>query len=207
MTAWTCSRFLTVSFTTVGKPAPPRPTMPLARTASRKSCIVSSFGGWSVGSGSCLPSAAMTTVCMSFPPEPTCWPIFLTVPETLAYTGADTKPPALPISWPTLTLSPGLTTGMAGAPMCMDIGISTVSGMGRRSAASSAVFLRFGTCTPWMCSLIRLLPPLASCLPAAARPCPAAAEAAACKARSEHRQELQPAVRPAGNTIQRASAQ
>ena len=78
------SRFLTVSLTTVGKPAPPKPTRPLARTASRKSCMVSSFGGAMPSQRASSPSDSISTVCIIRPFEPSISPIFFTVPETLA---------------------------------------------------------------------------------------------------------------------------
>ena len=62
--------------------------------------------------------------------------------------GTDTAPPGSAISVPTLTVSPTLTTGLAGAPMCMDMGIVTVFGGSIRTADVLAVFFLWGTCTP-----------------------------------------------------------
>jgi UDP-N-acetylmuramoyl-L-alanyl-D-glutamate--2,6-diaminopimelate ligase len=50
----------------------------------------------------------------------------VTVPETLECTGALINPPASPMSVPTKTLSPFLTVGLAGAPICCERGIYTV---------------------------------------------------------------------------------
>ena len=55
--------------------------------------------------------------------------------------GEDTKPPASAILVPTFTVSPGFTVGVAGRPMCMDMGIFTTLGGGIRTGAMSAVFL------------------------------------------------------------------
>ena len=58
---------------------------------------------------------------------------FFTLPDTLAWTGADRKPLASAIIWPTWTWSPTFTSSFAGAPMCMDIGITTSAGTGMAS--------------------------------------------------------------------------
>ena len=63
---------------------PPKPTRPLARTASRKSCMVSSFGGAMPSQRASSPSDSISTVCIIRPFEPSISPIFFTVPETLA---------------------------------------------------------------------------------------------------------------------------
>ena len=74
--------------------------------------------------------------------------IFLTVPETLACTGAPTYPPGTAISVPTSTWSPGLTTQLAGRPMLMLRGMVTMAGGGILTGGISAVFFLCGICTP-----------------------------------------------------------
>ena len=54
----------------------------------------------------------------------------VTVPEMLAWTGAETKAGASPTFCPTSTWSPTATQGVQGAPMCMDMGITTWAGGG-----------------------------------------------------------------------------
>ena len=58
--------------------------------------------------------------------------IFLTVPDTDAWIGADTKPPASAIFCPFKTVSPTATIGVAGAPICCDNGY-TSSPLGNNS--------------------------------------------------------------------------
>ena len=55
------------SLTSVGKPAPPRPTSPLARTAARKLALSVTTGGLTAGSTVCLPSVWMTTESHALP--------------------------------------------------------------------------------------------------------------------------------------------
>ena len=93
----------------------------------------------------------MVTAFMNRPVDMSISSTFFTLPETLEYTGEDTNPPGLAMSCPTLTASPGFTTGSAGAPMCMDMGIVTDPGAGIRTGAIPAVFFLWGTWTP--CSL------------------------------------------------------
>ena len=54
--------------------------------------------------------------------------------------GADIKPPASAMSCPTFTVSFTLTTGLAGAPMFMDMGTVITAGTGIRAGAQSTVF-------------------------------------------------------------------
>ena len=73
----------------------------------------------------------------------------INLPETLEWMGAETKPPASAMSWPTLTLSRILTTGFAGAPMCWDRGMTTMSGTGAVSMGRASVeAFACGGCTP-----------------------------------------------------------
>ena len=70
----------------------------------------------------------MVTMVVGPPSSSTLVPMAVTSPDTLACTGRLTKPFASPIFWPILTWSPTCTMGVAGAPMLMDMGISTLSG-------------------------------------------------------------------------------
>src|SRR5699024_156748 len=106
------------SLTSVGNPAPPRPTRPQARTAARKLALSVTTGGWTDGSTVCLPSVSMTTESHSLPLARRNGSTAVTLPDTLEWMLADTKPPASPISVPTHTSSPFLTVAFAGAPMC-----------------------------------------------------------------------------------------
>jgi hypothetical protein len=45
-------------------------------------------------------------------------------------------------------MSPAFTTGFAGAPMCIFIGMTTLAGAGIRTGSISAVFFLCGACTP-----------------------------------------------------------
>src|SRR5699024_9580060 len=96
------------SFTSVGKPAPPRPTRPLARTAARKLALSVTTGGRMDGSTVCLPSVWMTTESHSLPFARRNGSTADTLPDTLEWMLAETKPPASPISVPTQTSSPFL---------------------------------------------------------------------------------------------------
>ena len=51
-----------------------------------------------------------------------------TVPETEAWTGAETGAWASPIFWYIFTVSPFFTSGVQGAPMCCAMGITTCFG-------------------------------------------------------------------------------
>ncbi len=52
----------------------------------------------------------------------------MTLPETDECTGADTGASFEPMSWPIFTVSPTLTTGLFGAPICWIIGSTTTGG-------------------------------------------------------------------------------
>ena len=94
------------------------------------------------------PSDSITTAWQLAPMNISRGSTFLTVPDTLAYTGEETKPPGSPIFWPTSTWSPAFTIQLAGFPMCMLMGMVTTAGGGIRSASMPAVFFRWGICTP-----------------------------------------------------------
>ena len=74
--------------------------------------------------------------------------------------GADMNPPASAIIWPTFTSSPGLTTGLAGAPMFMDMGTVITGGTGRRTGTRSTVFFLWGAWMPCNLPLNTMSPPL-----------------------------------------------
>ena len=75
------------SFACVGKPAPPSPTSPEARTACKKSSVESIFGG--VNSAQVFsPSFSITTACDTSPEASLTSLTAVTLPETEACTGA-----------------------------------------------------------------------------------------------------------------------
>ena len=80
-----------LSLTAVGKPAPPKPTSPLLRTAVIRSERLSTFGGAMSGDRRCSPSLSMKIASTLPPSGIVILSIFLTVPETLAWMGALTK--------------------------------------------------------------------------------------------------------------------
>ncbi len=55
----------------------------------------------------------------------------VTVPETGEWIGADINASVSPIFCPTVTGSPFFTRHSQGAPMCWDIGITTLFGSGK----------------------------------------------------------------------------
>ena len=112
------------SFTRVGKPAPPMPTMPASPIRFRMSSLDISESGFTGAVSASLysPSFSMTIQSTLLPVGLKCFSSAFTVPDTDAYTGADTKPPASAIFWPFNTWSPFFTAAMAGAPMCWDSG-------------------------------------------------------------------------------------
>ena len=139
---------LAASLTCVGKPAPPTPTSPQAWTAASRDSLSLTTGGWQAGSTVWLPSQWIATAWQTAPLTIRIGATSTTVPETLEWILALTKPPALPIKVPTITGSPFLTTGSAGAPMCIDIGITTFSGTGIWTVAIPAVAFSCGTTAP-----------------------------------------------------------
>ena len=78
----------------------------------------------------CLPSVLMTTESHMRPLDRRKGSTAATVPETLEWMFAETKPPASPIFVPTNTSSPFLTRAFAGAPMCWRMRIRTCAGRG-----------------------------------------------------------------------------
>jgi len=136
------------SLTSVGKPAPPRPTRPHSRTAARKLALSVTSGAFTAGSTVCLPSVLMTTESHIRPLERRKGSTAATVPETLEWIFAETKPPASPILVPTNTSSPFLTRAFAGAPMCWLIRMRTCAGRGIGTGLLAAVALSCGVCAP-----------------------------------------------------------
>ena len=136
------------SLTSVGKPAPPRPTRPHSRTAAIKLALSVTTGGWTAGSTVCLPSVLMTTESQVRPLDRRKGSTAATVPETLEWMLAETKPPASPILVPTNTSSPFLTRALAGAPMCWLIRMRTCAGRGIGTGLLAAVALSCGVCAP-----------------------------------------------------------
>ena len=126
--------FAGFSLTQVGKPAPPIPTIPASFTISMISSGVSSSRALCGCTDSCrvfFPSDSMTTAITSLPLVPCIrGSTATTVPLTLECTGALINPAASPIFCPTFTVSPTSTIGLAGAPRCWDMEITTVFGSG-----------------------------------------------------------------------------
>ena len=136
------------SLTSVGKPAPPRPTRPHSRTAARKLALSVTSGAWTAGSTVCLPSVLMTTESHIRPLLRRYGSTAATVPETLEWILAETKPPASPILVPTNTSSPFFTRAFAGAPMCWLMRMRTCAGRGIGTGLLAAVALSCGVCAP-----------------------------------------------------------
>ena len=126
--------FAGFSFTQVGKPAPPIPTIPASRMISMISSGVRLSRSLCGCTDSCrvfLPSDSITTAITSLPLVPCIrGSTATTVPLTLECTGALINPAASPIFCPTFTVSPIATIGFAGAPRCWDMEITTVFGSG-----------------------------------------------------------------------------
>ena len=141
------------SLTWVGNVAPPKPTMPASRTASRSfSAPASSARGARDGSHSSRPSFSRITAATRRPPAMMRGWMPLTLPETDACTAALTKPSGAPIFCPRYTRSPGLTSGLQGAPACWSSGIAASAGAGTASMGFAPV-ARFSPtpscgCTP-----------------------------------------------------------
>ena len=92
--------------TLVGKPAPPRPTMPDSLIAFNMLSLSGHTGGTTLSWISWSPSGFISTATTSMPLEYTISRTSATVPETLEWTGADIGLSESPIFWPTRTLSP-----------------------------------------------------------------------------------------------------
>ena len=115
----------------VGNPAPPRPTMPLSRTALRKDAL-SVISGICISSDSfCSLSHLISTALQTFPFAILKSLIAVTVPDTPECTGTEKNASVSPIFCPAETVSPTLTSGLHGAPIFISIGIFTDSGSGR----------------------------------------------------------------------------
>ena len=143
-----CLSGITRSFTCVGKPAPPIPTRPEARTARKKSSRLFTFGGSTPSNRRISPSDSIVTLCTRAPEGNVHSPMADTLPEMEAWIGALMNLSLSPIICPTETESPTLTTGVQGAPMCCCMGRMTRSGEGMRTGSISAVFLLCDTLTP-----------------------------------------------------------
>src|SRR5699024_4247446 len=85
--------------------------------------------GFMAGSGVSLPSLSITTPTGWLPPGMGSCSTAAPVPDTEAWTGEHTPSPP-PTFWPPLTVSPPLTRGEQGAPMCWDMGMITLEGAG-----------------------------------------------------------------------------
>ena len=120
--------------TWVGKVAPPMPTTPAfwsTFTSSSAPRSAPRSGGLQSGQGVSLKSFSMTTLITGTPLKCILGSTAATVPDTLAWTAADTAAVASPTFCPTVTWSPTATQGWQGAPMCMDMGTTTRAGGGQ----------------------------------------------------------------------------
>ena len=116
----------------VGKVAPPMPTMPASRMmVSRSSGERPSRVSWGtrVRSGVSRPSFSSTADSTGRPKGWGRGSTARTRPETEACTVA-LRPSASPIFWPRRTVSPGFTRGVQGLPICWSMGITTWAGSG-----------------------------------------------------------------------------
>ena len=117
----------------VGKVAPPMPTTPAfwsTFTSSSAPRSAPRSGGLQSWQGVSLKSFSMTTLITGTPLKCILGSTAATVPDTLAWTAADTAAVASPTFCPTVTWSPTATQGWQGAPMCMDMGTTTRAGGG-----------------------------------------------------------------------------
>ena len=123
------SAFFGESFTLVGNPAPPIPTMPASSIIFIISSLESSSGlPENIGAASSYIPSFSTIMESTIPPVATSlFSIALTVPDTEECMLADINPPFSAIFCPTRTLSPALTSGLAIAPICWDNGYTRVS--------------------------------------------------------------------------------
>ena len=115
--------FLGLSFTCVGKPAPPIPTTPASLTSALISPASSSSIFLVCGSASTAsykPSFSTIIALTFIPVAVSLGSILFTVPETDEWILADMKACPSAIFCPISTLSPFATRGTAGAPICCD---------------------------------------------------------------------------------------
>ena len=136
-----------------GKVAPPRPTMPISfslATISLGSRVHSRLmsGVRSMVSIHSSPSTVIYTAGLAMPKASLQVSTFSTVPLTGECTLAHMNVWASPISWPTFTLSPFCTTGVAGAPRCWFISTTICLPTGITSMAASLDILFSSGCTP-----------------------------------------------------------
>ena len=115
-----------LSLTCAGKVAPPRPTTPAALIFSRMAALSSGMAVTrsllrSIAGSHSSPSTAISTCVTKLPARSLRGAMALTVPDTGEWTKAEMNPPGSAITWPTLTLSPTATSGLAGAPRCWAI--------------------------------------------------------------------------------------
>ena len=132
----------------MGKPAPPRPTRPDSRTAAQSSSLLVTTGGFISSHILISPSLSIVTPFVIIPFASLISPTAVTLPETVAWIGAETNLSESPIFCPTATVSPTFTRGVHGTPICCCIEITTFEGMGILSTGISAVFLLWDTLTP-----------------------------------------------------------
>ena len=94
-----------------------------------------------MNSGVSSPSFSMTTDMMLSPRGWGRGSTAMTLPETEAWTGAETGAGFSPIFWPIFTRSPFCTRGLQGAPMCWIMGITTWGGGAMTVTGMSGLFM------------------------------------------------------------------
>ena len=102
-----------------------------------------------LGSSVISPSDSMVIAGAVDPFERSISETFVTLPDTDEKIGEETAPTPSAINVPTLTRSPTLTIGFAGAPICMDVGSVTDFGAGIYTAEVFSVFFLWGTWIPF----------------------------------------------------------
>ena len=117
------------SLTAVGKPAPPRPTMPHSFT---RALISSGVGSERAGNRNSSPlwSARMTRKVSSPPPCAVIVRMSVTSPAMLAKTSEEMAPSAFAMHSPRFTFAPFSTQGRAGRPSDCEREMHTSSGGG-----------------------------------------------------------------------------
>ena len=128
----------------VGNMAPPMPVMP----ASRMRAIMASGSLSCSGVSGCMSSQGVSWKSFSITTDTTMSPSMCllgstatTLPDTEAWTGAEIGASLAPMSCPIFTVSPTLTVGWLGAPMCCIIGSTTsLGGAIVRTGDFAAVF-------------------------------------------------------------------
>ncbi len=110
--------------------------MPFSFTRALSSSALWFFQSYlSVKSSGCSSSGVITIASHTAPVARVVFLISFTTPLTGEWTDAETNDAGWAMSCPFSTLSPLLTTGWAGAPICCESATTSSDGIGRRSMA------------------------------------------------------------------------